>query len=323
VPPLAAAQRGADTYEALIDRYARGDQQDAPVLLARWGRADVTAAIGRAGRPRPGVQRAAAMLHTDAAVVLLAADVTALAIFHINAASRVLDEMKAGSRDARAQQFDARWHAFVASVYTSRAMIDYADRTLRDALTSYSREPLLYVARGALQEMRAGSAFVDLRSGNQIARRDRALEAAAADYRRAIGFDNRLAIAHLRLGSVHAAQRDDRARETFEAALASATELRDRYLAHLFLGGMAERENRIDDAQREYEAARALAPGCQTPYIALARIEQALGRPDRAREIATAFTTLPDKTNDPWWDYHLGGFDQVLLAWLRAEARIE
>jgi len=64
VPRLAAAQRAADAYGALIDQYAHGDQQNAPLQLARWNRADLTAAIGRAGRLTPDAQRAAVMLQT-------------------------------------------------------------------------------------------------------------------------------------------------------------------------------------------------------------------------------------------------------------------
>ncbi len=185
------------------------------------------------------------------------------------------------------------------------------------------REPLLYVARGALEEIRIGMTFVDQRSANQVARRDRAYEAAAADYRRAIRFDESLAVAHLRLGWVHFTLHDDRARENFEAALARATDPRDRYLAHLFLAAVAERDNKLDDAQRKYEAAREAGPGCQTPYIALTRVEGALGRTARAREIAASLTALPEKSNDPWWDFHLGGFDQASQTWLRAESTRE
>ena len=28
-----------------------------------------------------------------------------------------------------------------------------------------------------------------------------------------------------------------------------------------------------------------------------------------------------DKQEDPWWNYHLGSFDQTSLVWLRREAR--
>lgn len=318
VPSGARAQRADDRYDALVRQYARGDQQDAAVELARWSRADVSAAGARAARFAPDAQRAAVMLHTDAGIALLSASATNLGVLHLLTASHIVGAM----RDRRGDHlFERRWLSFVATVYTANGLLGSADRTIRDALSWYSREPLLYVARGALGEMRIAMTFVDLRSGNQIARRDRAYDAAAADYRRAIGLDDRLAIAHLRLGSVHFTTHDGRARENFDAALERATEVRDRYLAELFLGALAERGDRLDEAERAYTAAQALAPGCQTPYVALARIDHALGRAARAGEAAAAFTAIPEKSNDPWWDFHLGGFDQVSLAWLHAQAQ--
>jgi len=277
----------------------------------------VSSVAGRAARFTPDAQRAAVMIHTDAAIVLLSASERSLAFLHLTSASRIVNAMRSGRGD---QRFERRWLAVLATVYTANGLLGYADRVIRDALSRYPREPLLYVARGALEEMRIAMTFVDLRSGNQIARRDRADDAAAADYRRAIGLDDGLAIAHLRLGWLHFMTHDDRARENIDAALARATDLRDRYLAQLFLGALAERGDRLDEAERAYRAAQALAPGCQTPYIALARIDHALGRAARAAETAAAFTALPEKINDPWWDFHLGGFDQVSLGWLHAQA---
>ena len=273
---------------------------------------------GRAARATPEAQRAAVMLHTDAGITLLSASATSLGLLHFTTASRIVNAMRSGRGD---QLFERRWLAFVATVYTANGRLGDADRMIRDALSWYSSEPLLYVARGALAEMRIAMTFVDLRSGNQIARRDRAYDAAAADYRRAIGLDDRLAIAHLRVGWLHFTTHDPRARENFDAALTRATEVRDRYLVQLFLGAAAERDGRLDEAERAYSAAQTLAPGCQTPYIALARVSHALGRAAQAAASAAAFTALPEKSNDPWWDFHLGGFDHVSLAWLHAQAQ--
>ena len=317
------AQSIGERYDALVAQYARGDQENAVLAFTRWSRAETSAAIARADTSGGGPSRASVMLHTDTGIALLIAGATNHAVVHWNGAARQVSTMRNHRPDERAQRFASRWLAVIATVYTAHGMFGYAERTIRNALTWYSKEPLLYVARGALEEMRIGLTFVDQRSGYQITRRDRAYESAAADYRRAIKFDDRLAIAYLRLGWVHFTLHDDRARENFDAALARAADVRDRYLAHLFLAAAAERDNRLDEAQRDYEAAREAAPACQTPYIALTRLEGALGRTARAREIAASLTALPEKSNDPWWDFHLGGFDQVTLTWLRAEAARE
>jgi hypothetical protein len=59
----------------------------------------------------------------------------------------------------------------------------------------------------------------------------------------------------------------------------------------------------------------------QTAYVALSRVEEALGHSDRARAVAQDYVQLTDKADDPWWDFRLGGFNSGALRWLRIEAR--
>jgi tetratricopeptide (TPR) repeat protein len=223
------------------------------------------------------------------------------------------------ARDPSSRIFAGRWHAVVASMYTARGLVVAADRIIRDGLTDFPRSPELYVARGSIQEMRA-AAMTDLRSSPTTGGVSRVLEAAAADFRRALEVDRSLAMAHLHLGWVHHVLGDERSGRDLDAALAHATDDGVRYLAHLFRGAIAERERRLDEARREYEAARAIGP-YQTPFVALSRIEEALGHHDRARDLAHEYTARAIQVEDPWWDYHLGGFDATALAWLHSEAR--
>jgi hypothetical protein len=89
----------------------------------------------------------------------------------------------------------------------------------------------------------------------------------------------------------------------------------------MFLGGLAERENRLVDALREYEHARTAGPDFQTPYVALSRVEQALGHDGRARQLALAGLQLEKiAADDPWWDHRIG-FDRESLYWLRDQVR--
>jgi len=153
------------------------------------------------------------------------------------------------------------------------------------------------------------------------ARQTTTLESAAAEYRRALALDAHLAIARLHLGWIHVRLHDDRARADLDAALADARDDGVRYLAYLFLGGLAERQNRLADALQEYQLAHAAGPLHQTPYVASSRIEQALGHADRARSLAREYAELKDIDDDPWWTYQLGALDEEALRWLRAEAR--
>src|SRR5262245_10293945 len=88
-----------------------------------------------------------------------------------------------------------------------------------------------------------------------------------------------------------------------EAAVVDAPGDRVRYLAHLMLGGVAERDRRLEDARREYETALAAGPGFQSGYLALSRIEEAMGNSARARDLATQSAQLNKDDHDPWWDF--------------------
>jgi len=312
------------SYDSLLDGYARGGAaaQQAVLDLASLPQDRVNAILAGARSLTPDRQRAAAMLHTDTAYALLLAGTTGSALFHIGAARRVFAIAKAGNpADARMQAFERRWFAFVGSLYTANSLFDRAEMLIRDGLSAYPRDARLYVARGALLETRLAFTAFDPASPAQLSRRERALEPAAADYRHALTLDPNLPAALLRLGALHMTVRDSRARQNLEAALRVSSEPIDAYLGHLLLGAVAERDNRLDAAEREYEAAQAIAAQCQTPYVALARLATARGDDARALTLATAFARLTEKSSDPWWDFHLGGFDQPSLNWLRAEAR--
>jgi len=316
-----SAAQQPSTYDALVDQYAQGDTAGALRELARWSASAVRNVT--TDRPRfvtPQRQRAAVMLHTEMANAWLQARATADASFHLNVARRILTIMKTGGRgDERTQMFERRWFAFVASMYTSQGALNQAELIVRDGLGAYGRDALLFVARGAIREMDATLSAADPNGGPAL-RTNRWFESAAADYRRALDYDDTLATAHLHLGWVRFRGQDDRSVHDFELALAHATDDGTRYLAHLFLGAFAERKNNLDDARGHYEAALALGPAYQTAYVALSHVEEARGNPTGARELARRYAALATKEEDPWWNYHLGGFDQTTLDWLRHEA---
>jgi len=322
VSSLAVAQEPA-AYDALVDQYARGDLAGALRELGGWS----ASAVRNVTTDRPRFltaqrQRAAVMLHTEMANAWLQAHATADASLHLSVARRALTAMKNGGRgDERTQMFERRWFAFVASMYTSQGILNQAELIVRDGLGLYGHDALLLVARGAIREMDAMLTAANPRGGTTALQISRSFESSAADYRRALDYDDTLATAHLHLGWVRFLGRDDRSGHDFELALEHATDDGTRYLAHLFLGAFAEHKNNLDDARGHYEAALALGPAYQTAYVALSHVEEARGNPARARDLARAYAALAAKEEDPWWNYHLGGFDQPTLDWLRREAR--
>jgi tetratricopeptide (TPR) repeat protein len=202
-----------------------------------------------------------------------------------------------------------------------------ANRYVMLGFLVFPEDPHLYTTRGILIEVRLRAILADWRQGGDltVSRRrnsDEVLKAAAMQFRHALAIANQDAEARLHLGWGLLFLGDKRATAELDAALSTAPSDTIRYLAHLFLGGLAERENRLSDAAREYENARALGAGFQTPYVALSRIEHALGHVERARELAAFALQLAKTDDDPWWDHRIG-FDRESLTWLRAEVRTQ
>ena len=324
-----AAAQDAGDYDHLVDVYAAGHLNEAVSVLARWPRENVTAAvrgITRMSQPSgPGVParlRPAAMLHTDLAAAVLNSDGD-LSRFHFGLARGLVLLLAAKKETVTgAHEFVKRWYEFVPTLYLVSSNFETASALLREGIAQSPGDPMLYFYSGLIVEVAgAPPATVVIRGRgiSQVVRGARQLEAAADAYRRALAVDDRLAVVRLHLGWIHFQQHDSRARADFDKALADATDASTRYLAHLFLGAVAEREQRLADAMREYEEARTAGPAYQTAYVAVCRISEALGDTERARLAALAFVGI-EKREDPWWDYHLGGLNLPALEWLRTAA---
>jgi tetratricopeptide (TPR) repeat protein len=323
--PPARAQTVA-RYLMLAREYAAGDGEDATRQLAAWSPDDVTAAADQAmltGSVHDLV--AAAMLHTDVANVVIDTS-PQKADFHLKKARGALTAAsgRIGERE-RLEPFVRRWFRFVASVYTSCELLKAASDHVQLGLLRFPEDSSLYVARGVILEVSVRKSLVpDWRRGDSLSGRGQAVEdvltRAAQQYLHALSVDSHNPTAHLHLGWVRFVLEDKRAKADLEAALSDATDDTVRYLAHLFLGGLAERENRAGDARREYEEAGAIGDGYQTPHVALSRVDGALGDNEHAREHALIAVQLKKSDDDPWWDHRIG-FDRESLRWLRAEAR--
>jgi tetratricopeptide (TPR) repeat protein len=321
-----AAAQTPDSYTSIIEQYLAGDGVGAVKQLAPRGGRLPGEVVARVRALSDRQVRGAVMMHTELADAWLLIGQPSSASIQIGNAERLLRILTedVGRRSA-SQSFAIRWYAFVTSVYSAQGLFDLAHRMVTAGLTTFPRSAELMVAEGCVFEMRA-SLVVSTRNQRTVrdpSRENRQfaslLDAAAKDFTRALDADATLAAAHLHRGWVHHLLDDGRAPAELEAALGHATDDGSRYLAHLFLGAVAEQRKDLDTARREYEAAKAIGP-YQTPYVALGRIEEQSGHGERARSIAADYARLPDKVEDPWWDYRLGGFITGALAWLRREA---
>jgi len=205
------------------------------------------------------------MLHTELAAAWLADAKPVPAAAHIANAQRLLAILTDDTRRrASSQAFAIRWYAFATNLYAAQGSFDPAFRIVADGLATFPRAPELYVARGTVHEMRATLAGAN-RFANGLGDRvsndmRRMFEAAENEYQRALDLDPALAIAHLHRGWIHYHLDDNRASRELDAALRNANDEGVRYLAHLFLGAVAERTKDFEAARRQFEAANRLGP---------------------------------------------------------------
>jgi tetratricopeptide (TPR) repeat protein len=331
--PCTSSAQNVGTYISFVDRYASGDADAAVSGLSRWSRADVTKGSKEWARTAP-VNRLcqATMLHTETAIALAVENERDGAAFHIAVAQgliqRIVQSTNERDRDrSPAHIFALRWHELVASIFSGQAMLDDADWIIRSGLSLFPKAPMLYVARGVVREERVTLNAMSARGNSRgagnlpILTPARLLDLAAADYRHAIEIDGARAITWLRLGWLHLRTGDARADRDFDTALEHADDDRMRYLSHLLRGLAAERSGRLGVALEEYDLALARGASFQTGYVAVSRVNEALGQREGARAVAQEYAMLEEKADDPWWDFNLGGFEAETLAWLRAEAR--
>src|SRR5262245_6576343 len=313
-------------YDGLVTAYARGQLGEAVTQLSRWPRAPVRLGVEATVKADEARLRAAIMLHTDMAASCIGADLS-LADFHVNAARRLLDALwtKSVPRSS-GREFVIRWYEFMPGVFLVVQKLDRAAWLIQEGMTRAPDNPMLHTYKGIVIELRGPGQAPVLARGQGLtmapARAERALEPAVQEFRLALKADSRFALARLHIGRIHSLVDDNRARADLEQALADATDAATQYLAHLFLGDVAEGEKRLTDALREYEAAIAVGPRYQTGYVAAARMADALGESDRARALALAFVGIEGGIEDPWWDYRLGGINIPMLNWLRQAAQM-
>jgi len=320
--PGAASAQTAD-YEALIRTYAAGASPLPVATLASWPLDRVREAVAHV-RVSPGQIKPAVMLHTEAAFVVR--DKTA-AFFHIDHARALLASVE-GSDARRLQPFVNRWHAI--AIIADAQYVDFGrvrsefDRALQEDIENADARLVV----GALYEMDArltepnlqGRWNTDSRGWGPIETR---LGTAASEYNKILATHPSFLEARLRLGWVLLVRRSsaDRVREQLEQVVARSGRQDMVYLAHLFLGALEEREDHFEEARREYALAHSTAKR-QSSFIALIRINHAMGRDDVASDLAAELAGTPDVgADDPWRNYKAGLTSGELIEWLRREAR--
>lgn len=272
---------------------------------------------------------AAAMLETDAALAHLdRGDPEGTP--HLDAAERLLSR---GLQVAPPQAaFVNRWYRGVAAVLRLNGALTAAQAIDRRRWDLAMRQPqfgraLELLASGIAAEY-AGCVQGDflataVSDGNSGRPETGQFASAVRDLNDALRVDPALLEAALHLGRIRMLQGNDaEARSMFQRATASQARS-TAYLAHLFLGAMAERDAAWTDAERHYRHAGSILPTGQAAALSLAALFDRRGpAQESANTVASMFqTTALRQIADPWWAYFngLGRDPDVILRALRAE----
>lgn len=338
-----------DPYRELIAR-ASANPKASISALARLGREPITRGVALCTSEDKATRRlqcsprelmAAAMLHADGAdSVFGGAPDTAIML--IETATRLLAPLfprtqPVEGRTELTDQFIPRWYAYVARVGSAYGYTKFARQVVFDGMGGFEKSPDLYIARGVATEREVELSHPDLkgdllrggftRKWMRGARSDAAdtsrwLESAASDFRRALELQPSHIGGSIRLGWIHLLLDDGRTTRDLTRVLTVASDDRDRYLALLIRGTVAEGHGKLSDALRDYDEARKVGPSYQTACVAAVHARYVTGDRARAQQTASECLTLPrdSDVSDPWWAFRVGLAEPTLGEWLREVA---
>jgi tetratricopeptide (TPR) repeat protein len=283
---------------------------------------------------------AAVLLHTDAsAAAYLAADLPSFH-FHLDSARKLVELRHAvtvmtgaanevPNDDCRAgPPIDRRdWYLAMATILLGLWELPTADRLAQFGLEAAPGDPEMLLAAGSIRETNAyAAAHEELRPPNvrmnvdQFVRAnlrqstiERSLGDALALFEKALAARDAPLEARLRLGSVLSALgRTADAYTALRSVVDCSSVTDERYLAHLFLGRLADEEGAVQEAVDQYQQAANVLPHSQAARVALAFALDRAGEPGgRALLRETLAEPWPrDGWDDPWWTYYFGQFRQ-------------
>ena len=335
-------QHRTDAYDDALRQIAQWPRGDLEAAVDAWRRLIVDAHLGFGAIAHQQSTlldiaelpnfHSAMLMHTVAGILAFDHGERQVLLFHLDMASRLKSARDATvkadvsrEREAKNQQartFDRHWEWAVSTFYHGRrALTDahaYMDRAL--LLAPPDAEILLAAGRifEALHQDRTSQFAVLHQPGTTQSVRtvkEQMLARAAIDadarqaetlYREALVAGGDPAVVNLRLGRLlQVSSRQAEAAERLGLALTATSDPPTRYLAHLFLGRLAEDRNDPANAIANYDAAIQACPLNQNARIAKARLLAASGRRSEASDITlAALTIVRSEADEPWWIYY-------------------
>lgn len=307
-----------DAYHALVAAYLNGDGSAAADILG-WTPARLADVLGLIGVVGPGEAplgarrfQAAAMLHTDGALLRVEARDGDAVPMHLEIASRLLSK---GAPDTH--EFARRWYVAVARLLRERGWLRHAEILLELGRKRLPRDPVVLCESGTLQEYMAGDRtlppgpadrpafFADgfMRQSFERDRRERLMH--AAEWLRDSVDRGADSLCRLHGARVLSLLGENRSADPLLAELQDDADDALSYLASIFLGASAERRGDRSMAERCYRDALARFALGQSAQVALSAVLMQQGRTTEAREVlGRALDGEERSRREPWWWYH-------------------
>jgi tetratricopeptide (TPR) repeat protein len=346
---LAVAQGPAEPQHDLLTNYLRvaaayGSAHHAAALqeIRQWPPPQIAAAVnhlrrqGKRLRSVPNAPddiafrtvEAAVLMHAEAGLLALQVLSMAEADAHLRASTTLFVWSRESAAEAR--NF-ARMRAYLDAKHERspgpeiRERIDRRDFYVALAATALAfgfpptalpfaeqarqvapLDPEVQLVFGCVAESLAEEKLLQHRESEASPLRDQA----AGAFRDALALDPGLHEALLRLGRLLlVGGRLIEAEPLLEDVDRRSGDKRQRYLARLFLGRVAEGRDRRDDATLSYARALASWPDSQAARLALAHVLEREAGPAAARPLVAATLATArrlDRAADPWWLYPFG-----------------
>jgi tetratricopeptide (TPR) repeat protein len=324
-----AAPAGAQPPEILFDNYLEavrayqhGTFDSRSSSIAELSKADFSKIRSFLTKQEPRAIQAAALVHTEIALTATDNARVDLQLAMAEAALRLLPKDVVPG-----PSFTANWYRVVPTIYLARRDPEPARPFIERALRASPDDPRLHLLSGIAHETTAQLHAINCVDQGCLTRQRRLdllkwTGFAAAEYRRTLQLDPRLAEAQLRLGRVMTMSGDAReARSVLNEASLNASDMSGRYLATLFLASIATDSGGLPTARSLYEDATRLCSSCQAASVGRGFIEAMIGGNAAGSIVERFFENETAAASDPWIVYQFPPLDSTTLDALRAEVR--
>jgi tetratricopeptide (TPR) repeat protein len=336
--PVTGASHDLAAYLALAARYGSGQRLEALSDLRAWKLSEAETAVAAIRRREDHLRavataqeeiafhavEAAVLLQAEAGLLALEADSGVAAELHLRLSTGLFEWSRVAADRLRRRASRPGGPPGALRIRERIAPHDYYAALAATSLALGFPAVAQPFARGAVRaapldagvHLVSGCVSASLAELFALRHQESAAERSRADaeraFRDALAVEPGLLEARLRLGKLLV---DERRAIEAEAPLAMVEEgrsdHRQRYLARLFLGRVAEQRSRREQAVDWYRRAIETWPDSQAARLALAQdLETSSGPSVSSEPVAAtlAASRRPDRAPDPWWGYRLGPF---------------